>query len=112
MVSNVIYHHCVKPAFAKEPLRATPQGNVYCKPDAPVVGQFVKYLAHKLNNGHQTTGVKVAVLRALTNTAHPEAIKVLKPILTGEEPLPEFYRVQSVANMHRALICHKEVNHF
>ena len=110
-VSNIIFHHCVEPSFVKNiPARPflPPPSIPFCKLDTPEVVSFVRHLAQKLR-AREETAIKVAVVKALANTAHPQAIKVLEPVCTGVEPQPEFIRVQAIASLRRAAFVLKQV---
>merc|ERR1712121_214044 len=109
-LSNVIYHNCVEPSYIKaKPVRAHVPAHAlpYCKVDTPEVVAFVRHLAQKLR-AREETAIKVAVVKALANTAHPQAIKVLEPVCTGVEPQPEFIRVQAIASLRRAAFVLKQ----
>jgi len=107
-VSNVVYHHCVKPAFmgAVAPaFAATASGVKFCDPATPEVVAFVNHAAAELKAANKVA-VKVAAIKALANTAHPAAVAALKPVVVGAVG-DEFVRVLAITSLHRAAECHK-----
>merc|ERR550519_2115643 len=107
-VSNVVYHHCVKPAYmgAVAPaFAATASGVKFCDPDTPVVVEFVNHAVAEFKAAIKVS-IKVAAIKALANTAHPAAVAALKPVVVGAVG-DEFLRIHAITSLHRAAECHK-----
>ena len=108
-VSNVIYHKCVEPTYVKSDFsKFAPQ---FCRVDTPEVLEFVQHLHQELKTS-KTTPVQMGLVKALANTAHPEAINVLEPYLTGEVEIHNYVRIEAINALRRAVICHEEVSLF